>query len=452
MSGHDVITRAWLRLGLRALRRALRRLSPLERMDVLNELQTGILKTMGDDESLILRRYAAKTMELCLGQVRAPEQHEILTAAARRGLASIDGRSVFGACASLTNMSQVHPRMVDPASFKVEASDPRPVVVGPWLMEIGFELLYWIPYLRAQLARLDIAKERVIAVSRGGAEAWYSDIAGRYLDILDVMTPQEFHDWTCGEEEGGDLLEGNRKPFFAGPFETTILDRVLKPAGIDDYQVIMPSAMYGLLRNVWRSRSGSRWLDKHLAPARLARPAPIKLPFEPPYIAVKFYNSLTFPKTPQLDALARRVVGRLARKANVVILSNAAQLDDHDTLSLGGSDGDFQIFDASSLYTPRDNLAVQTALVANAQELHGTYGGFSYLGPLLGVDTVAYTGTFKFIFTHLDLAWTTFDAIGGGQLAIIPVGGEPGGLPDEQVETNLRSRGEGRRSQHAHPI
>ncbi len=395
MSGYDVITRALSRLGLRALRRALPRLSPSERMPLLYEIQLRSLKTMGDEDSLILRRYAAKTMELCLGRVTPPEQPEILTAATRRALECIDRSSLFDACASLTNMTHSHPRMVDPASLRVEADDPRPVVVGPWLMEIGFELLYWIPYLRAQLASLGIAKDRVIAVSRGGAESWYSDIAGRYLDILDVMTPQEFRDWTCGQEEGGDILEGHRKPFSAGPFETAILERVLKPAGIDGYQVIMPSAMYGLLRNVWRSRFGSRRLERHLVPKRLVRPAPIKLPFEPPYIAVKFYNSLTFPKTPELDAIARQIVERLARNSNVVILSNAAQLDDHDTLSLGGSDGGFQIFDASNLYTPRDNLAVQTALVANAQELHCTYGGFSYLGPLLGVNTVAYTGSLR---------------------------------------------------------
>lgn len=452
MSRNDYFTWALTRIGLRALRQALLRLPPEERMDVLYEIQTRTLKSMGEADRAALRSYAAKTMERCLSRVSGREQAEIVTAASRRALGYIDKKHVFGACASLTNLAQMHPRMVDPASFSVDPADPRPVVVGPWLMEIGFELLYWIPYLRAQLARLGIPKERVIAMSRGGAEGWYSDIAGRYLDILDVMTPQEFHNWTSGQEEGGDLLEGNRKPFTAAPFETAILDRVLRPQGINDYQVIMPSAMYGLFRNVWRSRFGSRGLDKHLVPAKLARSAPLELPFTGPYVAVKFYNSLTFPKTPELDALARNIVGRLARKANVVILSNAAQLDDHDTLSLGGSDGRFRVFDASSLYTPRDNLRVQTALVAHAKELHCTYGGFSYLGPLLGVDTVAYTATFDFIFTHLDLAWTTFDAIGGGQLALLPVGREPSWLLDEEVQPNLRSRDEGQRSQHAHSV
>jgi hypothetical protein len=446
----DIVARTLSRLGLKALRQALKRLPPSERLTVLNEVQKRVLKTLGDDEASFLRRYAAKTMETCLARVSPPEQSEIITGATRRALECMDRNYVFDTCASLTNMSNIHPRMVDPASFTATAGDLRPLVVGPWLMEIGFELLYWIPYLRAQLAQLGIPRHRVIAISRGGAAGWYGDIAGRYLDILDVMTPQEFHDWTSGAESG-DILEGNRKPFNASPLETTILDRVLQRANIDDYQVIMPSAMYGLLRNVWCARFASHKVNLLLAPALLDRPEPLELPFQGPYVAVKFYHSRTFPGSTELNNFARHVVRNLARRSNVVVLSNAARLDDHDTLSMGRADGPHRVFDASGLYTPRNNLAVQTALVAHADELHGTYGGFSYLGPLLGIDTVAYTGTCDFTITHLDLAWTTFDRIGGGQLTLVPV---RDGAPEvfEQEQEKGFSPKTSRREQNAYPV
>ena len=183
----------------------------------------------------------------------------------------------------------------------------------------------------------------------------------------------------------------------------------------------MPSAMYGLMRNVWRGRFGSHGLNSYLSPMRLERPEPVELPFQGPYIAVKFYHSRTFPRTAELDTFVQQTVSHLARHSNVVILSNAAQLDDHNTLGIAAAGGAFQIFDAAKLYAPRNNLAVQTALVAHAQALHGTYGGFSYLGPLLGVDTIAYTGTCDFTITHLDLAWTTFDRIGAAQLTMVPL-------------------------------
>src|SRR5665648_81960 len=135
-------------------------------MTALYEIQKRVLRTLGDSERTIIRRYALKTMEQCVARVAPSYQPEVLTGAARRALECMDRNQVFDTCASLTNMTNIHPRMVDPASFTAAAEDTRPIVVGPWLMEIGFELLYWIPYLRAQLARLGIPKERVIAVSR----------------------------------------------------------------------------------------------------------------------------------------------------------------------------------------------------------------------------------------------------------------------------------------------
>ena len=53
--------------------------------------------------------------------------------------------------------------------------------------------------------------------------------------------------------------------------------------------------------------------------------------------------------------------------------------------------------------TPQDNLAVQTAVVARARELVSTYGGFSYLGPMLGVPTLALHTHEAFSRVHLDV-------------------------------------------------
>ena len=39
---------------------------------------------------------------------------------------------------------------------------------------------------------------------------------------------------------------------------------------------------------------------------------------------------------------------------------------------------------------PRENLHVQSAIVAGASAFVGTYGGFSYLAPFLGVPSTAY--------------------------------------------------------------
>jgi hypothetical protein len=51
---------------------------------------------------------------------------------------------------------------------------------------------------------------------------------------------------------------------------------------------------------------------------------------------------------------------------------------------------------------------VQTALVARARSLVSTYGGFSYLGPLLGVPTVAVQTQPAFSPVHLDVLRAAF--------------------------------------------
>jgi hypothetical protein len=53
------------------------------------------------------------------------------------------------------------------------AASPRHIVVGPWLSEVGFELLYWIPFLNWVKTYRPFDAERMLVVSRGGAGVWY---------------------------------------------------------------------------------------------------------------------------------------------------------------------------------------------------------------------------------------------------------------------------------------
>src|SRR5215471_21240781 len=58
----------------------------------------------------------------------------------------------------------------------------RPLVAGPWLSEVGYEALYWIPFLRWVKAAFRLDPARVVAVSRGGTRSWYEGIAARYVE------------------------------------------------------------------------------------------------------------------------------------------------------------------------------------------------------------------------------------------------------------------------------
>ena len=51
-----------------------------------------------------------------------------------------------------------------------------PVLAGPWLGEIAFELLYWLPFLRWALSEFPGLRDRLVVLSRGGAGPWYQGI------------------------------------------------------------------------------------------------------------------------------------------------------------------------------------------------------------------------------------------------------------------------------------
>ena len=45
----------------------------------------------------------------------------------------------------------------------------QPLIVGPWLGEVGYEILYWVPFLRWVKSYRPFDPERLVIVSRGGS-------------------------------------------------------------------------------------------------------------------------------------------------------------------------------------------------------------------------------------------------------------------------------------------
>jgi hypothetical protein len=66
---------------------------------------------------------------------------------------------------------------------------------------------------------------------------------------------------------------------------------------------------------------------------------------------------------------------------------------------------------------PRENLALQTSIVAGASAFVGTYGGFSYLAPFLGVRSTAYfSDAGGYSARHLLMARSALESIGGRRM------------------------------------
>lgn len=276
------------------------------------------------------------------------------------------------------------------------ARSGRRILVGPFLGEVGYELLYWVPFVRRALHRLGVEPGQVTTLTRGGAGSWYSDFAESHVELFDVAEP-------------GDLVARisarRRRARDAKQLRGDSLDRELVRLArerIGPATLFHPSVMFDRLRGLWFRDAPLSDILPQLEFRTLSPPRPpVGLPDE--YVAVKLYASDCFPDEPAVRERARSLVERLAGESSVVLLTTGLRLDDHDEWA---DVPDVHRID--SLVTSQDNLAVQTAVVAGSRRLVSTYGGFSYLGPLLGVPTLAVHARTNFHPAHLDLARAAF--------------------------------------------
>ena len=288
----------------------------------------------------------------------------------------------------------------------------RPIIAGPWLSETGFELLYWIPFLAWAKAYGNFDPERLVVVSRGGAAPWYRHITPRYADIFEFYTPDQFRAANDQRivEQGGRLkhLEITR-------FDREILERVRGAHGLGGAELLHPSHMYRLFEHFWYQRTPMTLIEAFTAFSTLAPMPPDEalrrqLPAE--YVAAKFYGNAALPDTPANRLFITRFLAELAEQVDVVLLNTGQRFDDHSDFppSLRG-----RVHTIEHLMEPAHNLTVQTQVIRGARAFVGTYGGFSYLAPLCGVNTLAfYSHPGGFRFDHLDVAKRVFSGLGAG--------------------------------------
>jgi len=284
----------------------------------------------------------------------------------------------------------------------------RPILLGPWLSETGFELLYWIPFLAWAKAYGNFDPEQLIVVSRGGAASWYLPITSHYEEIFSYFTPEEFR---ANNERRIVEQQGRQKHIEISSFDREILARVQKKRGLSGAEVLHPSVMYQLFDNFWLQRTPVTLVEAFSIFSPLPAPPPSGVLAQLPerYVAAKFYGNVALPPTPANGAFVSSYLADLAQQIDVVLLNTAHQFDDHSDFppALRG-----RLHSIDHLMTPENNLAVQTEVIRGAQGFVGTYGGFSYLAPLSGTNTVAfYSHASGFRFDHLEVAKRVFSAL-----------------------------------------
>jgi hypothetical protein len=291
------------------------------------------------------------------------------------------------------------------------AQSNRTVLVGPWSGEVGFELLYWIPFVTWALQEAAVSPERIVVVSRGGPASWYSHLGGRYVDVLSHVTPQAFRLQT----------EQHKKQRRMGPFDRQMVRTVIRETGLRQPFLLHPGLMYRLFHPFWKEQSTVRRISDYTGYGRITPPLVPSLNgrLPPSYVAVRFYFSSCFPDTADNRAFVEATVRSLAATTDVVLLNTGIRVDDHQDYAPGRES---RIHTVDDLMTPERNLDIQTAVIARARAFVGTYGGYSYLAPLCGVPAVAfYSERDSFHAIHRELAERVFREMNAGSLVTLDV-------------------------------
>jgi hypothetical protein len=284
----------------------------------------------------------------------------------------------------------------------------RPVIIGPWTGEVGFELIYWIPFVRWVTQTYALPPDRLWVVSRGGTRCWYGDMAAHYVDAFEFFAPESFRTATAEA----------RKQRREGTFDAELVKRVAGRYDLGRPDLLHPGMMYRLFMPYWKNvASIARVLEREVH-TRLTPEVDRALSDLPDdYVAARFYFSDCFPDTPGNRSFVTSTVRWISRHTPVVVLNMPFAVDDHHDADLAGD----QVLNVAAHMTPERNLAVQTAVIARAQAFVGTYGGYSYLAPLCGVDSLAFYSERSFKMHHLHVAQHAVSTIGGASLVPLDV-------------------------------
>jgi len=258
----------------------------------------------------------------------------------------------------------------------------RPILVGPFRQEFGFEVLYWIPFVRWARDTYHVKPERLVVATRGGAGVFYRVTTG--VELYRLRTLKEIRvgnalDW---------MANASLKQREVTPFDRELI----RGAEYDlrqEFALFPPALMFQAFNEVWGGRAPQQLLYEYMKLSKLPvppLPETITLP-EAPFTAVKLYSRATLPHTGHMHHWSRKLVRRLCERGPVVSLEPPDITDDHASFMLPDHPNLTRIREAITL---DESLAIQGAVIGRAKQFVGTYGGMQQLALLQGIPSVGF--------------------------------------------------------------
>jgi hypothetical protein len=263
--------------------------------------------------------------------------------------------------------------------------DGAPIYVGPFYSELGFEAIYWLPFVAWLKAHVKDFESRAVILTRGGAGCLYPHLAKQGIDLYALRTVTEVRRASLKQQRD----TGIQKQIGITTFDEAVIADAAKAFGHRlPYHVVHPSLMYWVFESYWNDVAGLRYLqqlcDFNLVPAPNL-PQGLTLPEK--FVAVKFYARHTFPYPhPDIAEFVKRTVATVAAQVPVIVLESSDAYDDHADIHVVGPN----IMSIGAKVPAHENLWLQAAVMAKATAFIGTYGGMAQLALRMGRPSISF--------------------------------------------------------------
>jgi len=258
-------------------------------------------------------------------------------------------------------------------------SGTAPVFVGPWNDSMANELLYWIPFVRWASAAYGIAPERLIVVTNGGSDAWYSSLAQRSIDARSLFSAPEIEHWM---RRTVPQHEQDYKQAVMSPFDNEIIERAARAFELSDYQVLHPSLVFRVISRLFKDRALERLVDVLRYEPRPPDKGSARSGLPPVYVAASVRSTEALPDTPENRQFLGELLVQLSAEHDVVIVDSPAPAE----IAMPDSG---RVVPLQTL-RPDVNSAVQADVLAHASAFVGCHGDLAVLASFCGTPVFAY--------------------------------------------------------------
>jgi hypothetical protein len=253
-----------------------------------------------------------------------------------------------------------------------------PVFVGPWVDDVGNELLYWIPFVRWVSATYGLPPERLIVISRGKVGEWYGSLAHRSLDSRTLFSPSELDHWARRTVPQSEL---DPKQAVIPPFDHEIIERASRAFDLSDYQILHPLMFFRILRRLQKDRALGQLSDV-LRHASLDAGAARKVDRLPKsFVAVSTAFTEALPDTPENQSFLADMLMGVATHDDVVLVDYPPT-----SVTVPASSRVHRLESA----TDDNSLEIQTGAISQARAFVGSHGALATLAAFCRKPTLTY--------------------------------------------------------------